>query len=120
MNHKEKIFQKAKRTFDKEVDLVKILKRIHDIEKLKLILFDENQLTMFNFLTKPTIYASEIDTLGDLEGNASPSARMSLLINRKSKKHNIVKSYQEVKNKACKNSVDERLIHFLDLKTNHL
>lgn len=64
LNHKEKIFYKAKKTFDKEVDLVKILKKIHDIEKLKLILFDENQLTMFNFLTKPTIYASEVDTLG--------------------------------------------------------
>ena len=52
---KERLITKAEKIYQKELDVINILKKLHEIENLKLLLLDENQLVLFNYLTKPYI-----------------------------------------------------------------
>ena len=55
----ERLFLRAQKVFEKEIDIVKILKRIQDIEKLKYLLMSEKQIALFDVLEKPMIYLDE-------------------------------------------------------------
>ena len=55
LNSKEKLFVKAENQIDEELDILQILQRLHDIDKLKRILLSEDQLYFFNLLSKPMI-----------------------------------------------------------------
>ena len=55
----EKLFLRSRKIFEKEIDIVKILKRIQDIEKLKYLLMSEKQIALFDVLEKPMIYLDE-------------------------------------------------------------
>lgn len=55
----EKLFLRAQEIFETEIDIVKILKRIQDIEKLKYLLMTEKQIALFDVLEKPMIYVEE-------------------------------------------------------------
>lgn len=52
---KQLLFEKSEEIFMKEVDIINILKKIHEKDKMKIILFEENQLILFNSLSKPLI-----------------------------------------------------------------
>lgn len=47
--------QKSIGQIQQELDVFAILSRIHQLEKLKNILFDRDQLTLFNYSPKPVI-----------------------------------------------------------------
>lgn len=55
LNLGEKIMEKAEELFENELDLVEILKRLQQIEKLKKILLDDKQMHLFKFLGKSKI-----------------------------------------------------------------
>lgn len=55
LNLGEKIMEKGEELFEKELDVVEILKRLQQIEKLKKILLDEKQMRLFKFLGKSKI-----------------------------------------------------------------
>ena len=59
LSDKEILFEKGVEYHDKELDIVSILKKIQEIEKLKIILFNEEQTTLFNLLDKPLVYLDE-------------------------------------------------------------
>lgn len=48
-------FNTAEERFYRELDVITILKKLQEFEKLKMIILDEKQLTLFNFLAKPLI-----------------------------------------------------------------
>ena len=57
------------------MDIVNIITKLRDLEKLKILLLNEDQLLLFNYLSKPLIsigkknpeYAQEMDTLSRRE-----------------------------------------------------
>lgn len=53
---KESLFLKAQRLYQDEVDIVTILQRLQEVEKLKYVLLSEEQNVLFSFLAKPLIY----------------------------------------------------------------
>ena len=52
---KNKKISKLERVYNKEIDIVRILKVLHEVENLKLILLDEDQYLLFNSIVKPYI-----------------------------------------------------------------
>jgi len=56
---KKEIINKIQKTYSKQLDLIHILTKLQDTEKLKKILLDEDQLVIFDFLGKPTIETEE-------------------------------------------------------------
>lgn len=49
------LFEKAKEILNLEMSLCRILKKTLDIEKLKFLLFDDNQIILFDDIPKPVI-----------------------------------------------------------------
>ena len=56
MSPKEKMMSEAQKIFSNEIDVITILKKLQDVEKLKRIVLNEKQLYLFNFIAKPVIY----------------------------------------------------------------
>lgn len=52
----EKLYLKTENILRRDTNLPYILQKIHELEKIKLLLFDKTQLFTFNFLSKPTIF----------------------------------------------------------------
>lgn len=40
---------------EKQLDIIYIIKKLHEIDKLKMILLNPSQLKVFDYLPKPTI-----------------------------------------------------------------
>lgn len=53
---KENLFLKAQKLYQDEMDIVTILQRLQEVEKLKYVLLSEEQNVLFSFLAKPLIY----------------------------------------------------------------
>jgi hypothetical protein len=43
-----------------ELDITNIVLRLFELEKLKYILLDDDQLKLFHFIPRPTIYCHQI------------------------------------------------------------
>ena len=51
--NKYKLLKKAEQVLVKELDIIRLLQKLHEIEKLKLLLLNEDQLVLFNSISKP-------------------------------------------------------------------
>ena len=67
----EKLFISGENQILEDLDIIDVLKKLQEIEKLKKILLDENQLYLFEMLTKPIIRTgtNEMKKKGKLEKN---------------------------------------------------
>ena len=67
---KQKLIEQAEKTFSYDLDIVNLIKKVHDLEKLKLILLNEEQLILFNYLiSKPMIPFGQIENVGNFLKN---------------------------------------------------
>lgn len=80
MNEKEKLFLKGTKVYDDELDIVHILKKLQEFEKLKIILLNEEQRTLFNLIGKPLIYLEDHEHDEDFDENCSAQLKMSKMI----------------------------------------
>ena len=105
-NLKEKLFIRAQEIYEKEIDIIQILQRIKDIEKLKYLLLNENQMALFNILEKPMIYVDE---------NRNPNrTSLSLIFGQKKIKTQIqmqkaFEYYQELEKGREMDEIDKKL-----------
>lgn len=105
LNNKEKLFLKGEEQILKEMDLLQILKKLQDIEKLKKILLNDDQLYFFNLLSKPLI---------KLQEPYKEKHRMSDNLKNVLEKEKLVEIYKGLKSKANLSEIDKRIIHLLD------
>lgn len=126
LTFKESLFKKAEKTFKKEVDLITILQRIHEIDKMKLILLNQRQITLFELLSKPMIFVDKnkwetlkkSNTMKKLEDD--PAFKMSSFIREGKRavkqKETIMECYEETLKHRESSIIDERLVYFMDQK----
>jgi len=103
---KDKLFERAQEVFENEIDIVKILQKLQDIEKLKHLLLSDQQIVLFNLMEKPMIFLPE----------NIRSSRKSLLmelsqqkISMKSQMNEAFSYYQELENKDISDPIDKKL-----------
>ena len=58
---KEKIYLETENIIQRDTNLIYIIQKLHEIDKIKLILFNDKQLFLFNFFTKPIIYLPQFN-----------------------------------------------------------
>lgn len=116
LTHKEKLFQKTQNIFREEIDLTNILQRIHEMEKLKMLLLNERQLCMFNYLTKPLIFVDNSNNTSIQPRNSAYKlATVMRKINQKNERNeNFMNYYSETQKNMKENEIDRRLIEFID------
>jgi len=118
-NDYEKLIDKAEKVYVKEMDIKNMMNRFHDIEKLKLILLDDEQIVLFNHLTKPLISFNSHQEDEDIKDY---DIRRCIARSHKTKKTN--NNFRDCLEKCRENqemsAVNRRLIEFCDEKINYI
>ena len=117
----EHLFYIAQKIFHKELDVINILKRLQDVEKLKMILLNENQLSIFELLAKPMIYFDEQQEQ-NMEMNESSYNRTIHHEKKVRKKEEEkimkikknLKTYNQAIHSDNLNEIDKRLLKLVD------
>lgn len=108
----QNLFNISEKALKAEMDIAKVLMKLHDLEKLKVILFDENQLMLFNMIGNPMIYLEkdrgEDGTMGP-EYKMGQRLRLMENINEE-KFRNVRKYYVEQEGRGALREMDKRLI----------
>lgn len=112
---KQRLYLKAEEIYDNEIDITYILKKIQEIEKLKLIILNSKQLSLFNLLAKPMIYINKNTTLD--QGGFTISEIISSTVNEKSLKSAIA-YYESQRNNKNLNLIDNNLFKMIDENLN--
>lgn len=107
---KEKLFFKAEQKFEYEIDIVNILQRLQDIEKLKKVLLNEKQIALFNLMAKPMIYTESEGNDGMLDINSSKTKNENL--------KDAINYYKKMGASLEVCDVDQRLFKLLDKNIN--
>ena len=113
---KNKLIRKAEQTYIEELDVVNIVTKIHDLEKLKILLLDEDQLVLFNYLSKPIISLEKNqDNIREEDGIQSLSQKnMTHFINiGKNAKIHLEESYKKLLQRTD-DKLSTKLIGFFD------
>lgn len=101
----EKLFSQAKEKIEESLDILDILKKLQEIERMKEILFNEDQLFFFNLLTKPLI---TLDSIKNKEKELLSKSIMHI------NKERLKEMYLSMRNKSKKSEVDKRIMALLD------
>lgn len=112
LTKKEKIILNTQKAFDEDIDIVNILHRIQELEKLKSLLLTPSELLLFTFLDKPTILEEE------------PKRKYSTMMGRKSlmtslrkcddDNQELLNAYNILKNSKEKSEITFRLLQLLE------
>ena len=86
-----------------------MMRRLQDVEKLKLILLDEEQLVLFNFVKKPMISCNPNLQVNELKG---PGIRRTTL--KEKAGNEIMKCLEKCRENQESNFVNRRLVEFWD------
>lgn len=106
---KEKIFLKAKMMYERETDLVAILKKVQDVEKLKFIIFNEKQVALFDLLEKPMVFIGGEKKI--YENNANFARTMNFDSHEKGYNY-----YLELEKKQDMDPIDRKLFLLMSSK----
>ena len=122
---KSKIKQRnaAMRNFLEKMDLVYVLKKFLEIEKLKILLLNQDQYHLFDFFPKPYVTKTG-HILLDYAGNnkkkrASTFEELSQSqiisnVDKLNKAVSIKKAYQNIKEKENHDAIDEKLLKLVE------
>ena len=110
---KELLILKTEEVFNKEIDIVSILLKLQEIEKLKFVLLNPSQISLLKLLEKPVINYDEDNQNSMIQfsktilesGNLSQRSRMT---------KNIVDVYKQIIRSENKSEVDTRILKLLE------
>lgn len=120
LSYFHEIIEQAEITYLKDMDSMNLLKTHHDLEKLKMLVLNEDQLILFNFLSKPLITARNNNLVESSEVQQY-NTKISNLIRKQTTAGNFFEeSYVKVLKNQEKNEINARLIDLLDLERKRL
>ncbi|CAD8087976.1 unnamed protein product [Paramecium sonneborni] len=119
-NIKYQQFEFAVNRIQKSLDILYIINKLHEIDKLKFILLNKAQIKMFDYLPKPFIGADPQDISDDnfcsLLKPAKTPYQKALEAQQAFKE--IITNYQDPINQKLINSMDEPIIDLMKLQLN--
>ena len=108
---KTKRFRKGITAFMEKLDISYILNKFYEIDKLKMLLLDQDQYHLFEYLPKPVILKNATIDLGKKD-SAFISYETQKDVVEKAKK--ILEGFKNIKKKPEMSAMDIRLIELLD------
>ena len=108
------VLNKGMKNVRERMDILNIMKKFRELDKLKALLLEEDQLTLFNAMPKAIIKSGNtIITENDLMKSKSFSQRIlkkSTFIETDEKQEHIKQSYENIQMKVKKSKIDVRLM----------
>jgi len=112
LTYEEQLILKAEQVFNKEVDIVSILRKLQEIEKIKFVLLNPSQISLLKLLEKPVINCDEDNP--NLMMQLSTTIIESGNIISLKKKNPLVDIYKQLLKSESKSEVDCRILQLLD------
>ncbi|EWS74769.1 small GTP-binding domain protein (macronuclear) [Tetrahymena thermophila SB210] len=117
LKQKKKIIQYSIDKLYQNLDILQILKRLIEVEKLKRLLLDPDQIKLLDYLPKPTIHLDLVLNKQSTE-NIYKNKEINLLYqdNRSEmqKAKDAFEAYKKIQNKKNFSMLDQKLIDMLD------
>lgn len=113
---KTEIHQKAADKYNYYMDIFTYIKKMQEIDLLKYLLLNKDQITLFNFLSKPSVsllYGVSDDIYQDIEKNREVSHKL-----KEDELEEIIKSYNKLKQNN--DSINKKLFYVFDYELDHL
>ncbi|KAL4427059.1 hypothetical protein ABPG74_021166 [Tetrahymena malaccensis] len=91
ISRKKKQIEYSQKLLDKHLDVMYLITKLQEIDKLKMLLLSEDQIKLFNYLPKPTIRESEVfkqkqkEKEGDEKGNLETHQQNTEQVNQNKK-----------------------------------
>lgn len=107
----KKLLKKGLSQIDEVLDISYIMKKLVEIDLLKLLILNENQMHLFDCIPKPAISINENTQIG----NDNLHMKFSYLLqkNPEEKAHHAAISLEKMIKKNTKNKIDKKLINIL-------
>ena len=113
LSNREKLFLQAENQVYEELDILKTMKKLQDIDKLKRILLSDEQLYFFELLSKPMIIIE--DPLKKPEDEFRDRRfKFSITHNQTPEKERLKEFYDVIKKKSMNSELDRRILKLLD------
>lgn len=114
-SRKEKFLKECEKKLVEELDLISILLKIHEIEKIKLVVFNEEQLVLFDSISKPFFVGGEENIINSKEEiMISTSKKMAFMIDKKRRKSKCNEALKKVKNESRNSEVSKRILKLIE------
>jgi len=109
------VLNKGMESVKDRMDILNIMKKFRELDKLKALLFEEDQLVLFNAMPKAEIKSGETptETNPELMKSRSFSRRIlkkSTFIEINENQEEMRKAYEALQKKAKKSKIDQRLL----------
>jgi len=113
---KTEIYQKATDKFNYYMNIFTYIKKMQEIDLLKYLLFNRDQINLFNFLSRPSIslaYGVSDDIYQDVQKNTELSHKI-----KEDELGDIINSYNKLKLNG--DSINKKLFYVFDYELDHL
>jgi len=116
MNYEEQLFSKSEKIYENDLDLLEILKKLQDIEKLKKILLNSNQQLLFNFLMKPLVYLNISDPKRLRKARLKYSIHLGSKVfeNDEEELKRAIDDFERLAEQGVLSEVDKRIMNIID------
>ena len=114
---KDKLIELAEEEFYKQMDTISIITKLQNLEKLKMILLNDDQITLFNYLSKPMLFVNDDSIMVENNGINSSQKKMTKMIHKEKIESSLVNiAFKNVLENEDKNEINKRLIELIDEK----
>jgi len=117
LKEKFRLLNEGVRRIEERLDIFKVFKKFREVDKMRLLLFESEQLVLFDSLPKPELAFKDDDdtTAADMDKSKSiEHIRESRFTNEKRRNDLIALSYENMKRKNRKSMIDDRLLDIYD------
>ncbi|CAD8087871.1 unnamed protein product [Paramecium primaurelia] len=117
---KRKLFSQVKQEILAQMDVVKIIQKLHEIDLLKFILLNDEQYKLFDLLPKPILQDEKLqmeDMSNDLASEAGVQKSFRAINNKKLQSKNLKDyycSFSSLQQDKGRSSVDDKLLSMID------
>lgn len=115
-NQKQKLFEKARRRAFEEMDFFMVMRKMQEIDKIKLLLFNQQQLQLFNLISKPMIFVEDHiceEIKNEERFKMAVMMEKSKGLNDKREVKQLLEYYKKL-NENKQNEIDQRLLVLVD------
>lgn len=120
LSPKHRVIEAAEKAYINDMDSLGLLKKLHDLDKLKMLLLDEDQLALFNFISKPVVTPFN-DNEVEMDEIHESNRHMTNLIKKQTQTgKELEEIYKRVIENKESSSVNSRLIRLMNLEISKL
>jgi len=120
---RRRIWDRSKSLLNENLSLGQILNKIAELDKMKYLLFDSNQLLLFEFIPKPIITADQVqnnplDKKKTLSFSEVRKLNESFFLKKTNwHAHEMKTAYQSLREKRAKTEIDAKILKVVEMKT---